>query len=641
MSIIRILPPNLVNRIAAGECVERPASVVKELVENALDAGASRVDIAVLDGGRDLISVSDDGVGMDVEDLRLAVHPHATSKIHADDDLFNIHTMGFRGEALASIGSVARLAITSRTADHDVAHQIRVEGGVVGDAGPCSGPVGTTVEVRDLFYAVPARRKFLKTPATETSHITEQLARIALAHPAVAFNLRSQNRVVHQLRAADTRLKRIADFFGAEVADVLIPIARESGGVRLEGLVAPPKDSRGSGKWEYLFVNGRYVRDKFVSHAVKEAYRSLIDPSRYPMAFLFVTVEPSQVDVNVHPTKVEVRWRDSNYVHGQVLAAFREKFLSTNLDHRLRTPTQQDAYRDRVRTAMVDYFTRTSGEPPTAPGAGGNPRVATATLPRAQAAAPIIPSGPNVETVYGGGSFPRYPAIEPPIPPPHPHDPGSGPPGELHDRDETPPSTRRPLAAALAASPPRALQVHNTYLVVEQPDGMMIVDQHALHERILYEELRRRIAERRLESQRLLLPDVIRVPAERHEAIEAHADALARLGVELTVSGPSSVTLHAFPSFLERMDREAFVRDLLDLLSEQGARPAADTLLHEILDMMACKAAVKAGDPLTPDEIAALLSRREAAERSSHCPHGRPTTLHFSLRELEKQFHRR
>ena len=280
MSIIRILPPNLVNRIAAGECVERPSSVVKELVENALDAGASRIDIAILDGGRDLISVSDDGVGMDVEDLRLAVHPHATSKIHADDDLFNIHTMGFRGEALASIGSVARLAITSRTTDGDVAHQIRVEGGVVSEPSPCSGPVGTTVEVRDLFYAVPARRKFLKTPATEAGHTTEQLARIALAHPAVAFTLRSHNRVMHELRAADTRLKRIADFFGPEVADVLIPIARESGGVRLEGLVAPPRDSRGSGKWEYLFVNGRYVRDKFVSHAVKEAYRSLIDPSR-------------------------------------------------------------------------------------------------------------------------------------------------------------------------------------------------------------------------------------------------------------------------------------------------------------------------------------------------------------------------
>jgi DNA mismatch repair protein MutL len=560
--------------------------------------------------------------------------------------------MGFRGEALASIGSVARLAITSRAADSEVAHVIRVEGGVVSDPAPCSGPVGTTVEVRDLFYAVPARRKFLKTPATETGHITEQLARIALAHPGVAFTLRSQNRVMHGLRAADTRLKRIADFFGGEVADVLIPIARESGGVRLEGLVAPPKDSRGSGKWEYLFVNGRYVRDKFVSHAVKEAYRSLIEPSRYPMAFLFVTVDPSQVDVNVHPTKVEVRWRDSNYVHGQVLAAFREKFLQTNLDHRLRTPTEQDAYRDRVRTAMVDYFTRSGGggEGQSSQSAFAGESATVAAPTRSDATGQPIPAGPGVATMLQresdvgnyGESAARHGAYEPPIPSAAPSKQHVGSRfGESSEQKVESPAVQPSLAPAFGASPPRAIQVHNTYLVVEQPDGMMIIDQHALHERILYEELRRRIAERRLESQRLLLPDVIRVPAERHEAIETHADTLARLGVEISVSGPSSVTLHAFPSFLERMDREAFVRDLLDLLSEQGARPAADTLLHEILDMMACKAAVKAGDPLTPDEIASLLARRETAERSSHCPHGRPTTLHYSLRELEKQFHRR
>ena len=351
------------------------------------------------------------------------------------------------------------------------------------------------------------------------------------------------------------------------------------------------------------------------------------------MAFLFITVDPSQVDVNVHPTKVEVRWRDSNYVHGQVLAAFREKFLHTNLDHRLRTPTEQDAYRERVRTAMVDYFTGTGS------GGGRAPleRSVVAAPTRTDSAAPAIPAGPDVaEFLQRRQNIPPY---EPPMPPPPP-EPQAG----IRLRDPSPtqaPAAQQSLPPALAAAPPRALQVHNTYLVVEQADGLMIIDQHALHERILYEELRRRIADRRLESQRLLLPDVIRIPAERHEAIETHADTLARLGVELTVSGPSSVTLHAFPSFLERLDREAFVRDLLDLLSEQGSRPAADTLLHEILDMMACKAAVKAGDPLTGEEIATLLARRETAERNSHCPHGRPTTLHYSLRELEKQFHRR
>ncbi len=639
MSIIRILPPTLVNRIAAGECVERPSSVVKELVENSLDAGASRIDVAVLDGGRELISVCDDGVGMSPEDLRLAIHPHATSKIHADDDLFRIHTMGFRGEALASIGSVSRLTITARTKAHDVAHSIRVEGGIASDPTPCTAPVGTTVEVRDLFYAVPARRKFLRTPATETGHISEQFARIALAHPGVAFSMRSQNRTSYDLRPADTRLKRIADFFGGDVAAVLIPVQRESGGVRLEGLIAPPKDSRGSGKWEYLFVNGRYVRDKFVSHAIREAYRSLIDPSRYPMTFFFITIDPEQVDVNVHPTKTEVRWRDSNFIHGQVLATLREKFLSTNLDHRYRPPAENDEYRERVRTAMVDFFRSGSQQP-----------AALVPLPGRAITQPLLDSAIAA------------PAVRPPFNDPAPS-PASGPwPNPVIPASAgTAPiaaeqrglAESEPLSAPLVATPPtagrvdtfrpplRAIQVHNTYLLVEEPGGIMLIDQHALHERILYEELKRRIADRTLESQRLLLPEVIRVPADRHEIIERHADALQHLGVELSVSGPSSVTLSAFPSFLERLDRDSFVRDLIDLLAEHSARPANDTVLHDVLDMMACKAAVKAGDTLTSVEIDALLARREIADRSSHCPHGRPTTLHMSLRDLERQFHRR
>lgn len=636
MGVIRILPPTLVNRIAAGECVERPASVVKELVENSLDAGAARVDVAVLDGGRELISVSDDGVGMTPDDLALAVHPHATSKIHADDDLFCIHTMGFRGEALASIGSVSRLAITSRTKFSDIGHIIRVEGGVTVAPLPCSAPVGTTVEVRDLFYAVPARRKFLKTPATESGHISEQFARIALAHPGVAFSLRSQNRVAHDLRPAESRLKRIRDFFGDEVADVLLPISRDGGGVRLEGLIAPPRDSRGSGKWEYLFVNGRYVRDKFVSHAVREAYRSLIDPSRYPMVFLFITIDPEQVDVNVHPTKTEVRWRDSNFVHGQVLAGLREKFLSTNLDHRFRPAAENDEYRERVRTAMVDFFTHAAPQErapfPSLPGrsiasqddarsqhALGHSGVTVAHEVRESPRWPV-PAGPAVEVS-------RDAAL--------PGDANRSQPGTSPDPN------RLPVQALAHAPPPRAIQIHNTYLLVEEPEGVMLIDQHALHERVLYEELKHRIASRSLESQRLLLPEVIRVPAERHEVVEKHAESLRQLGVEIAVSGPSSVTLSAFPSFLERLDRQPFVRDLIDLLAEHSGRPAADTLLHRVLDMMACKAAVKAGDPLTDAEIAALLARRETAERSSHCPHGRPTTLHLSLRDLERQFHRR
>ncbi len=621
MGAIRLLPPALISRIAAGECIERPASVVKELVENALDAGAGRIDITIEEGGRELIQVADDGGGMDADDLQLSVTQHATSKIHTDDDLFNIHTMGFRGEALASIGAVARLRIRSRRPDADVGHEISAEGGQTSAPRPCATPPGTTIDVRDLFFAVPARRKFLRTNQTETGHITEQLARIALAQPGVAFSLKRQNRVSHRLEATGDRRQRIADFYGPELANVLLPIQRDGGDVLVEGLIAPPAESRGSSKWEYVFLNGRYVRDRFVSHAIKEAYRSLIDPSRYPVAFLFITVDPSKVDVNVHPTKIEVRWQDSNYVHGQVLAALREKFLSTNLDHSFRPPRRDDPYRERVRSAMVDFFTN---PPQTAPaGTGSRPdRAAHRPTGQSSDATPATVETASASTTTAPCSTPSAaetlaPASE----------------AEIQSPDALP---THPLA------PTRAIQVHNTFLVVETEDGLMIIDQHALHERILYEQLRERIATRKLEAQRLLLPQVVRVPADRLEALETHADTLAQLGVELTPAGPQSVALQSFPTLLlERVDHERFVRDLLDLLSQDGARVSTETLIHDILDMMACKAAVKAGDPLTDDEIDALLRRREQAERSSHCPHGRPTTLQLTLKDLRRQFHRR
>ncbi|HQL53455.1 MAG TPA: DNA mismatch repair endonuclease MutL [Phycisphaerae bacterium] len=633
MGEIRLLPPALISRIAAGECIERPASVVKELVENALDAGARRVDIAILDGGRGLIQVTDDGAGMDAADLELAVTQHATSKIRTDEDLFNIHTLGFRGEALASIAAVARLKLISRRRDSDVGHELQVEAGQLRGPRPCSAPPGTTVEVRDLFYPVPARRKFLRTNQTEMGHITEQLARIALAQPEIAFTLKHQDRVTHRLTATTDRRQRIADFYGPELAAVLLPIRREGGGVLVEGLVAPPAESRGSTKWEYVFVNGRFVRDRFVSHAIKEAYRSLIDPSRSPVAFLFITIDPGHVDVNVHPTKVEVRWQDSNYVHGQVLAALRDKFLSSNLDHPLRTPREDEDYRDRVKAAMVDFFRR--GPAAEAPRHAGTP-----SEPEAQARAPHVAPAPTV-----GWAPPTTPATAGSAPPTDSSGaspPVRTPPTEVARLRPSERLTPEPGEFAAEAPPTRALQIHNTYLVVETDDGLMLVDQHALHERILYEELRQRIAERNLESQRLLLPQLVRVPPDRLEALETHAAALARLGIELSPAGPQSVALQSFPTLLlERVDHERFVRDLLDLLAEQGARPNPDTLLHEVLDMMACKAAVKAGDPLTPAEIDALLQRRAIAERSSHCPHGRPTTLRLSLRDLERQFHRR
>jgi DNA mismatch repair protein MutL len=494
------------------------------------------------------------------------------------------------------------------------------------------------------------------------AQISEQFVRLALAQPAVSFALSHGRRALFDLPVTGDLRQRIADLLSPELSEVLLPVERESGGVRVEGYVAPPSESRGTGKWEYIFVNGRCVRDRFVSHAIREAYRSLIDPARFPVAILFITIDPAQVDVNVHPTKSEVRWRDPNYVHAQVLAALRDRFLSSRLDGTLSTSDAEDeGYRERVRTAMVEFFTR--ARPPfPEPAAGGPP---TGTIEPGK-------SGPRPPATAGGQAEERgwpplhpCPTVEAPIPAASAPQPQSAPSAMTSEsaRPAGPPSVCRPDSpgappadaagtpsglpvapwslAGTAGSGPAALQIHRSYLVVETEDGLMIIDQHALHERILYEELRRRVTQRPLESQRLLIPELIRVRSDRLEVLETHADTLARLGIELTAAGPHSVALHAFPSFLERVDREEFVRELLELLGEPGVRPQTDTLLHSLLDMMACKAAVKAGDPLSSEEIAALLARRELAERSSHCPHGRPTTLRLSLRDLERQFRRR
>lgn len=634
MPRIRVLSPEMISRIAAGECVERPASVVKELVENALDAGAGRIEVQIADGGRELIQVKDDGCGMEPEDLQLAVQQHATSKLVSDEDLFAIHTMGFRGEALASIAAVSRLELASRTPDGEVGHQIRVDASQASDLKPVNTPIGTRIEVRDLFFNVPARRKFLRTNATEMGHITEQFARIALAHPQVGFLLRSEKRKFHDLAAVESRRERIRALYGPELADVLLEVHHEGNGVAISGLVAPPAESRGSGKWEYVFVNGRYVRDRFVSHAIKEAYRSLIDPRRYPVAFLFITVDPEAIDVNVHPMKTELRWRDSNYVHAQVLAALRELFLTRKVDHDLKTPDTDYGYRERVRSALVDFFT--SAKPnhvsPSAPAERPvmeRPQSATdeQTSESEEEANPFSSPPVRQDEEY---------ATRRPIPETAP----APQPGETNNGDRSAPLMQLPLNEAPRQ---RALQIHDSYLLVETGEGLMIIDQHALHERILYEQLGERVRQRKLETQRALLPEVLRVPADRMEVLENHAELLEQIGIELNAVGPQNIAIQSFPTLLleRKVNQQAFVRDLLDTLSEQGTRPQVDTLVHTVLDMMACKAAVKAGDPLTPEEIDALLALREKADRSSHCPHGRPTTLHLTLTDLEKQFHRR
>lgn len=609
---IQVLPDLLVNKIAAGEVVERPASVVKELLENAIDAGATRVAVTVEDGGRQLIRVTDDGSGMSAEELRLAIMPHATSKVLAEDDLYAIRTMGFRGEALASIAAVSKLRIVSRTPEEDAGHEIAIAGDQIDAVESAGCPPGTTLEVRDLFFNVPARRKFLRTPSTEVGHITETFARLALAYPRIGFELTVNRRVVQNLPACTAPLDRIAAFHGAELASVLMAVKRNERGLNLEAYAAPPSHSRATSQWQYVFVNGRFVRDRFIGHAIKESYRGLMEHNRHGVVFLFLTLDPRDVDVNVHPTKIEVRWADSHLIHSQVLSALRETFQRADLTPHLRTDrggsTLPEEEQDRIRRELADVL---------------------------RAASP-------------GGTFP--------LPASAPSTPGQPPPTEM-----TPELTRAwqqfyapasgaptfnagipfaPRSAMTESFRPRAVQMHNLYLVAETDDGIVIVDQHALHERVMYEHLKTRIAAGALEGQRLLLPETMSVSPRQLALIETHQELFARLGMEITPFGRDAVAIQAFPALLKDTDVAPFLRDLLDRLAQQPTGTTTEVVIHKILDLMACKAAVKAGDPLTSEEIDALMQQRHLVDKASNCPHGRPTTLRLTKADLNRQFKR-
>jgi len=631
---IHVLPIHLVNKIAAGEVIERPASIVKELVENALDAGAGRVDVSIEDGGRKLVAVSDDGCGMGADDAALAFAPHATSKIAVEDDLFRIVTMGFRGEALASIASVSHAHIRTRRKDDPGGFEIAASGETVGVAKPCAAAPGTAVTVRDLFFNMPARRKFLKTANTELGHVTEQLARLALPRPHVAFSLTHNGRNVQTLPSVESTLRRAADLFGPDLAAGLLPIAARRGkGLAVSGLVGTPASARASGKWQYFFLNGRYIRDRLLSHALREAYRGLADPSRWPAAMVFIEIDPAEVDVNVHPTKTEVRFRDGQFVHGELLAALKETLNKSNLavaaelgdssagDDATADPGKDsrdkdapdDDRRASMRQAIADFF-----------------KSAPAPQPRFTFAAhsDVRRSPEPVERTAAFGepftaeSASRLLASDSPI---------------RHAVDTSVPQ-------ALAAEPAQtfnAVQVHNAYIVVQCDDGLEIIDQHALHERLTYNDLRKRLSLGALAAQRLLLPTAIDASESEIQAAGANAKLLERLGIELVPFGPRKLAIQQFPTLLAQrgVEPEAFVREALDKLAEDTSADA-ERLLEELLQTMACKAAVKAGDRLGPEEIDALLVRRVESDKASACPHGRPTTLKMTLKELEKQFKR-
>jgi DNA mismatch repair protein MutL len=685
MPRIRQLPPHLVNKIAAGEVVERPASVVKELVENALDAGATRIEVALEQGGCDLIRVADNGCGIEAEDLPLAVASHATSKISTADDLFRVATLGFRGEALASIASVSRLTIRSRPADRLDGAYLELEGGVdprhpegAPRAVPCGCPAGTTVEVRHLFFNTPARRKFLRTTQTELGHATEALQRLALAHPRVHVTLRHQGRLVLDLPPADRWLERIERLFGSELAAQLLWVDSQDGDTRLYGYVAHPSLSRPHPRMQYLFLNGRYVRDRALQHALGEAYRGLLLSGRYPVAFLCLQMDPAQVDVNVHPTKLEVRLQDSGRVYSQVLGTLRQKFLTSDLSARLRpsgaygaagsssplagAAVDTDIYpaADSCLAAEIGSGSAEAAEDPTsahdpAQVEAMRQRFAQWAAAQAQRAAVVEPqAAPNPVVGPHNAAFPHRPAPlvlnklsraalagRSPARSEGPSDAPAGGCSALSDDSAGPTAADGGGGSAPRVAPVRALQFHNRYLVAESEEGILVIDQHALHERILYEQLRARIRSGTLEAQALLVPEPLDLsPAELHVVLE-HRETLARLGLGVEPFGGSTVLVTSYPAMLTGVQPAALVRHLAELLATPGREPRAEDVLDELLHRMACQAAVKAGDALAPEEIAALLQQRDLVADAHHCPHGRPTALVLTREELDRQFLRK
>ncbi len=673
---IKVLPTHLVNKIAAGEVVERPASVVKELVENAIDAGAGRIDIVIEDGGRRLIQVTDNGSGMGPEDLALAFCPHATSKLASEDDLFAIGTLGFRGEALASVASISHARIQARRADDAGGWEIEASGEAVGQVRPCPAAPGTTVTIRDLFFNTPARRKFMRTATTEIGHIAEQLTRLALPHPRVAFTLTHNGREMKNLPATPSTAQRAADLFGQELGEGLLPIIRRGGGkITVAGLVAAPAGARATGKWQYFFLNGRYIRDRLLSHGLREAFRGRIDPNRWPAAMIFIQVPPDEVDVNVHPTKIEVRFQDSQAVHGELLAALKETLARAELNPGVKVaavaprpaaagagtaaqagsgidaepgydgPEQlAEERRASLREALADFFKSAPPQPrldfPDQPprtwqGSRHMPRVSAAheaalAAEEARMSPPgLVENRPARTAATAQGEYAARDEHRPPSA------------GNRADASAQHPPAGEGLADIPRPAGPPAMQVHDSYLVIQTPDGIEIVDQHALHERILYNELRARLADGKLTGQRMLIPATLSVSAAEAATLEQHTDLLARLGIELSQFGPNTMAVQQFPSLLagRGVSPAEFVREMLDRLAEDETLDS-ERLIEDALAMMSCKAAVKAGHPLTAQEIDSLLERARTAEKSSACPHGRPTTLRLTLKDLERQFHR-
>ncbi len=608
---IRRLPPDAVNRIAAGEVVERPAAAAKELIENALDAGARSIRVRIEGGGLTRLLVEDDGLGMSVDELPVAIERHATSKLAADEDghvdLLDIRTMGFRGEALPSIGSVSRLGILSKAVGADAAFEITVDAGRIDGPSPApwSGLTsnGTRVDVRDLFYATPARLKFMKTERSEAQAIADTVRRLALARPDVAFHLETDERTVIKLQAepgdaSEARLRRLGAVLGKEFRENAVEIGAEREGVRVSGFAGLPTFNRGSAQHQYLFVNGRPVKDRLMVGVIRAAYQDFLARDRHPMAVLFLDLDPMQVDVNVHPAKTEVRFRDSGNVRGLMIGALRHALAAAG-------------HRASTTVAGAALGAATSHVAPSLPWNAGQARWS--------------PARPVVETqTYAGMSDNR--------------------PATFEALGGAPSARVEPAPDASADTPPLGVaraQVHETYIIAQTADGMVIVDQHAAHERLVYERMKAQMAGEGVRRQALLIPEIVELSEEEALRVLDRADELLVMGLEVEPFGRGAVAVRATPAIFGEMDVKGLIRDLADDFAEYEAGLALKERMEEVMGNMACRGSVRAGRRLTADEMNALLRQMEVTPHSGQCNHGRPTYVELKLADIEKLFGRR
>jgi DNA mismatch repair protein MutL len=580
---IRELPSHLVNQIAAGEVVERPASVVKELVENSLDAGARAITVDIVNGGQKLIRVRDDGAGIAKEEVHLALSRHATSKIATLDDLEAVVSLGFRGEALPSIASVSRLSVCTRTADADTGWRVQADNGRLGEPGPAPHPPGTTVEVSDLFYNTPARRKFLRTERTEFGHIDRWLRRLAMARPDVAFSVSHNRRNVLQLAPAldrEQQQKRIARICGEDFARQAVWIERDVEGIALAGWLGLPTFNRSQPDLQHWFVNGRSIADRTLSHAVRHGYRDVLFHGRHPAYVLYLTIDPAAVDANAHPAKHEVRFRDGRRVHGVV---------SQSVENALRETRPGGHSAERIAPRVESFTAFTQSRMP---------------LPQSAARPPSAAIGEALSAYEAFRDADARPA----------------------PREDLP-----PLGYAIA-------QLGGIYVLAENDDGLIVVDMHAAHERILYEKLKQDFVARHVVRQPLLVPEALSVSEREAGLAEEHADTLVRLGLVIDRSGPESLVIREIPALLRQAQAEQLVRDVLADLADTGASARVEASCDEILATMACHHSVRANRSLSVEEMNALLREMEQTERSDQCNHGRPTWTTIRIADLDKLF---